>query len=576
MKLLKFTLISILGLSLCTACGGDGDGGETPGPGKPEGPDKSSTTGIDRFDASNIFSRNTYLPDNTAMQGFNLDSDGSVWYTQLSNTNQAQLNWVRAQPNKTPDMQTENKDYMKLTYFGHGTNTALEEDGADRYLWAGAYGVCNAKGQYWNEKLVGRVKYVKGATVKTNECNDYYYIGDYTDLHPSIDAENDLLTINYGDSKNSSYRCFVIYKLSEAKKAPMTNVTITCTDGFQTDRPASTNPVSVVVRCHDLTTLTPVARPRFLKTGYGASGATYYDWQGYDVHKNRLYYTEGQSNYNLFGSFYSGSSFAYVTVFDFEGNIVEERTQVAVVSDKDKLTQIGVSVFGSLEAEGIKVCKDKLYLGYTARGITADSNFVLFGIPLATSVFGEEGTLLATMMVAIVIPVYNITAVVILELFRGGKVPVSVLIKNILKNPMIRGALLGFIFHILGIKLPVSVEGPIKQFANLTTPLALFVLGGTLHFNAIGGNLKYVVPSMTFKMVILPAVILAVATLLGFSGVERFVYFEMYATPVATASYAMAQNMGGDGGQTKPKNILHLPAKRQTAFRDSGSTGQNF
>ena len=121
MKLLKFTLISILGLSLCTACGGDGDGGETPGPGKPEGPDKSSTTGIDRFDASNIFSRNTYLPDNTAMQGFNLDSDGSVWYTQLSNTNQAQLNWVRAQPNKTPDVQTENKDYMKLTYFGHGT-----------------------------------------------------------------------------------------------------------------------------------------------------------------------------------------------------------------------------------------------------------------------------------------------------------------------------------------------------------------------------------------------------------------------------------------------------------------------
>ena len=194
------------------------------------------------------------------------------------------------------------------------------------------------------------------------------------------------------------------------------------------------------------------------------------------------------------------------------------------------------------------------------------SNFVLFGIPLATSVFGEEGTLLATMMVAIVIPVYNITAVVILELFRGGKVPVFVLIKNILKNPMIRGALMGFIFHMLGIKLPVSVEGPIKQFANLTTPLALFVLGGTLHFNAIGGNLKYVVPSMTVKMVILPAVILAVATLLGFSGVERFVYFEMYATPVATASYAMAQNMGGDGELAGQFVVLSTVASVVTIF----------
>ena len=194
------------------------------------------------------------------------------------------------------------------------------------------------------------------------------------------------------------------------------------------------------------------------------------------------------------------------------------------------------------------------------------SNFVLFGIPLATSVFGEEGTLLATMMVAIVIPVYNITAVVILELFRGGKVPVFVLIKNILKNPMIRGALMGFIFHMLGIKLPVSVEGPIKQFANLTTPLALFVLGGTLHFNAIGGNLKYVVPSMTVKMVILPAVILTVATLLGFSGVERFVYFEMYATPVATASYAMAQNMGGDGELAGQFVVLSTVASVVTIF----------
>ena len=194
------------------------------------------------------------------------------------------------------------------------------------------------------------------------------------------------------------------------------------------------------------------------------------------------------------------------------------------------------------------------------------SNFVLFGIPLATSVFGEEGTLLATMMVAIVIPVYNITAVVILELFRGGKVPVSVLIKNILKNPMIRGALMGFIFHMLGIKFPVSVEGPIKQFANLTTPLALFVLGGTLHFNAFGGNLKYVVPSMTVKMVILPAVILAVATLLGFSGVERFVYFEMYATPVATASYAMAQNMGGDGELAGQFVVLSTVASVVTIF----------
>lgn len=371
MKTTNYLFSAVLSLALCISCGGDKESTPNPEPGGD--PDKASTTGIDKFANTNIFSRNVALQDDTAMQGFNLDSDGSIWYTQVSNSHKEQMFWGNALPNEGTTIQPASSDYMKLTYFGHGTNTALEEQGSDRWLWAGAYGSCNAKGQYWTEKLIGRVKYEKGATVKTNECDEYYYIGDFTDMHPSIDAENDLLTINYGDSKNSAYRCFVIYKLSEAKKAPMNNITITCTDGFQTDKPASTNKVSVLVPCRDLTAIKPVAQPRFLKQGYGPSGSVYYDWQGYDVHKDRLYYSEGQSNYNITGSFYSGSSYAYVTVFDFKGNVVEQRTKVAVVSDKSKLAEIGVSVFGTLESEGIKVFNNKLYLGYTARGLTNEN-----------------------------------------------------------------------------------------------------------------------------------------------------------------------------------------------------------
>lgn len=194
------------------------------------------------------------------------------------------------------------------------------------------------------------------------------------------------------------------------------------------------------------------------------------------------------------------------------------------------------------------------------------SNFVLFGIPLATNLFGGEGELLATMMVAIVIPVYNVTAVVILEMFRGGRISPAALVKNVCANPLIRGALVGFIFFLLGIRLPASVEEPVSEFAGLTTPLALFVLGGTLHFSAIRHNLKYIVPSMAFKLAVLPAVITVIATAAGFSNVERFVLFEMYATPVATASYSMAQNMGGDGELAGQFVVLSTAASVITIF----------
>lgn len=175
------------------------------------------------------------------------------------------------------------------------------------------------------------------------------------------------------------------------------------------------------------------------------------------------------------------------------------------------------------------------------------SNFVLFAIPLTTSLFGDAGSVLASMMVAIVIPIYNVTAVIILEMFHGGKTDVRSLVKNVCTNPLILGAAAGFVFFMLQIKLPGCVEETVAQFADLTTPLALFVLGGTLHFSAVRGNLKYLVPSLTVKMVFLPIVITAIATAMGFGNLERFVLFTMYATPVATASYSMAQNMGGDG-----------------------------
>mgnify|MGYP000340951483 FL=1 len=193
----------------------------------------------------------------------------------------------------------------------------------------------------------------------------------------------------------------------------------------------------------------------------------------------------------------------------------------------------------------------KFVKGNPQRGVVIQaiyrSNFVLFAIPLTTSLFGETGSVLASMMVAIVIPIYNVTAVIILELFHGGRSDIRVLVKNVCTNPLILGALVGFIFFMLQIKLPACIDETAAQFADLTTPLALFVLGGTLHFSAVRGNLKYLVPSLTVKMVFLPAVITALATAMGFGNLERFVLFTMYATPVATASYSMAQNMGGDG-----------------------------
>lgn len=176
------------------------------------------------------------------------------------------------------------------------------------------------------------------------------------------------------------------------------------------------------------------------------------------------------------------------------------------------------------------------------------SNFVLFGLPLTVSVFGDVASSVAAMVVTVVITIYNTTSVVILEMFHNeGKTSMKTVLVNVVKNPLLQGAVVGLAFFALGIQIPSSLLKPIAAFADMTSPLALFVLGGTLHFNAIQGNLKYLVPALSFKLVILPAIMLPLAYLAGLRGLELFLVLAIYATPVAAASYPMAQNMGGDG-----------------------------
>lgn len=176
------------------------------------------------------------------------------------------------------------------------------------------------------------------------------------------------------------------------------------------------------------------------------------------------------------------------------------------------------------------------------------SNFILFGLPLTVSVFGDYASSVAAMMITVVITIYNTTSVVILEMFNtDGKISGKEIFHNVIRNPLLQGAVVGLIFFFAGIRVPSCLLKPIAAFSDMTTPLALFVLGGTLKFSAIHGNLKYLVPTLTFKLIFLPAIMVALGYMVGLRELELFLLVAIYGTPVAAASYPMAQNMGGDG-----------------------------
>lgn len=177
------------------------------------------------------------------------------------------------------------------------------------------------------------------------------------------------------------------------------------------------------------------------------------------------------------------------------------------------------------------------------------SNFVLFGVPLTISVFGDAAGSIAAVMIAIVVSIFNVAAVIVLELFNnnGTGVTPGQLLKKLAQNPLLQGAVVGLVFYLFQWKLPQGLVTPIAGFSNMTTPLAMFILGGTLRFEAIKKNLPTLIPCLSIKLLLTPLVFVTAGYLVGLRGPELFLILAIFGTPMAAASYPMAQNMGGDG-----------------------------
>ena len=175
------------------------------------------------------------------------------------------------------------------------------------------------------------------------------------------------------------------------------------------------------------------------------------------------------------------------------------------------------------------------------------SNALLFALGLAESIFGSEGSALASIAVAVFVPIYNVVAIIVLESFRGGKTDVRSLTGKVLKNPLFLGAAAGLAWSLTGIALPSVIESTMSKLSGMSTPLALMILGGTMHLSSVKKNFKAISTVVILKMILIPAAVTAICSMLGLTSVELFVVFVLFATPVAVSSYPMAQNMGGDG-----------------------------
>jgi len=168
-------------------------------------------------------------------------------------------------------------------------------------------------------------------------------------------------------------------------------------------------------------------------------------------------------------------------------------------------------------------------------------------LAIADAVFGTRGVVLGALFIAVMMPTVNVISIAALAAFNGAgaaewpRVP-----REIARNPIILGCVIGWLINIAHLPLPGPLLGLMDILARAALPVALLAVGAGLVLALERARLAALGLACLFKLAAMPAAAWLLATQMGLSGAAFSVVILFAATPASPASYVLARQMGGD------------------------------
>jgi len=175
------------------------------------------------------------------------------------------------------------------------------------------------------------------------------------------------------------------------------------------------------------------------------------------------------------------------------------------------------------------------------------SNFVLLGMAYAEQLCGPENVGPVSLLISIMVPLFNLLAVFTFEFLRGGKVDLWQVLWKIVKNPLIIASALGALCALVKVQFPEYLDKPMKALGSAATPFAMVLVGASLTLKSMAKNRKLVLIVSAVRLILSPLLVVPAAVLMGFRDAALVGIMAATAAPTAVASVAMSYELGGDG-----------------------------
>jgi predicted permease len=173
------------------------------------------------------------------------------------------------------------------------------------------------------------------------------------------------------------------------------------------------------------------------------------------------------------------------------------------------------------------------------------------GMAVLINAYGEAGVQLYGILIGLIIPMINVLCVSVLIWYdtsggsrKGSRLGTTV--KSLMANPLIIACVGGILYSELIGSFAVPIDNTLKLMSQVTLPLALFSIGGSLTFVNLRDNMRLALVSAGFKLALLPLLGLFFLWLFGVTGLAWKVSMLFFALPTSTAIYILSSQLHSD------------------------------
>jgi len=172
------------------------------------------------------------------------------------------------------------------------------------------------------------------------------------------------------------------------------------------------------------------------------------------------------------------------------------------------------------------------------------------GMAVLINTFGQAGVQFYGILIGLIIPLINVLCVSILIWYGGNEGSpgnrFAVTLKHLMFNPLIIACVAGIVYSRLVGAFPTPIDNTLKLMSQVTLPLALFSIGGSLSFAGLRRNCTLALAAAGFKLAALPLIGLCLLWLFGVTGLAFKVSMLFFALPTSTAIYILSSQLNSD------------------------------